>query len=337
MLSILNVAIGIAFIYLLLSLLVSALNEIVLSFLDKRAEFLKEALGQLLQDDGKVAELLGHGLVDSMSRSTDGVPSYIGPEPFTAAILDLIHPADPNGVRTIQEFKTAVAGLPAGKLRQSLSAILDEANDDLSAFKRGISCWYERTMNRATGWYKRYAQTWLFWLSLTIAVACNVDTVHILQSLSANPKLAADTADLADKYLESHKQASSSASPTPASSSAQSSVTPAAPPDSSPSGAEPIANPPQLFDSLMANVQTALGDIQSVRLPIGWDASQRSYFCDEKGAHLNRIMTGIIGWFLTALAASLGAPFWFDILQRFVNIRANGRSPDEKDIGTKKP
>jgi hypothetical protein len=39
----------------------------------------------------------------------------------------------------------------------------------------------------------------------------------------------------------------------------------------------------------------------------------------------------VCGWLLTALAASLGAPFWFDMLSRFVNIRNAGKAPSEKD------
>ncbi len=33
---------------------------------------------------------------------------------------------------------------------------------------------------------------------------------------------------------------------------------------------------------------------------------------------------------LTAFAVSLGAPVWFDLLNRFMNIRAGGKSPEEK-------
>jgi len=34
------------------------------------------------------------------------------------------------------------------------------------------------------------------------------------------------------------------------------------------------------------------------------------------------------GWFLTTVAVSLGAPFWFDTLQRFMNIRGGGKKPE---------
>jgi hypothetical protein len=37
----------------------------------------------------------------------------------------------------------------------------------------------------------------------------------------------------------------------------------------------------------------------------------------------------IIGWMLTAVAVSLGAPFWFDLLNRFMNLRNSVKAPDE--------
>ncbi len=36
-----------------------------------------------------------------------------------------------------------------------------------------------------------------------------------------------------------------------------------------------------------------------------------------------------LGWLVTILAISLGAPFWFDVLNKFMNLRNTGRAPDE--------
>jgi hypothetical protein len=47
--------------------------------------------------------------------------------------------------------------------------------------------------------------------------------------------------------------------------------------------------------------------------------------------HITVLTLLIIGWFLTAVAASLGAPFWFDILSRIMNVRNSGGVPGEKD------
>jgi hypothetical protein len=45
------------------------------------------------------------------------------------------------------------------------------------------------------------------------------------------------------------------------------------------------------------------------------------------------ISNRFLGWLLTVAAISVGAPFWFDTLNRFVNIRGTGKPPDEKPAG----
>jgi hypothetical protein len=318
MLTVLNLAIGITFIYLLFSLVVSALNEFWLSYLDKRADFLKQGLEQLLQDTEKVRQVLGHGLVDALSRATNGTPSYIGVEPFTAAVLDVIKAADPNSIRKISDFQTGIAALPEGKLKQSLTAILDSAENDLSSFKKGIGDWYERSMDRVSGWYKRYVQKWLLGLSLGLAVVCNVDTIHIIRALSSDPKLLAETVN----------QAINTAKATTPQPNASPSTGPAGAAEPAPS---PTEDATQAVSQVINKANIAMNNLTSVGVPIGWSQSQWQYLCDP-----GHLVSAFLGWFLTGLAASLGAPFWFDTLQRFVNIRSNGRSPDEKDIGTKK-
>jgi len=295
---------------------VSALNEFWLTYLDKRADFLKQGLQQLLQDPAKVKQVLEHGLVDALSRTTNGTPAYIGVEPFTAAVLDVVKPADPNTVRKISDFQTSVAALPDSKLKQSLTAILDYADNDLATFKKGIGDWYDRSMDRVSGWYKRYAQKWLLGLALGLAVICNVDTIHIIRVLSSNPKLLADTVS----------QAVSTAKAATPKASGSTATAPAVEP-----APNPIEDAAQSVSQLVNNANFAMSNLNNLNMPIGWSKSQLQYLRDP-----GHLVSAFLGWFLTGLAASLGAPFWFDTLQRFVTIRGNGRSPDEKEIGTKK-
>jgi len=42
-----------------------------------------------------------------------------------------------------------------------------------------------------------------------------------------------------------------------------------------------------------------------------------------------------LGWILTTLATSLGAPFWFDILKKFMTVRSAGRAPEEQPTAPK--
>jgi hypothetical protein len=76
--------------------------------------------------------------------------------------------------------------------------------------------------------------------------------------------------------------------------------------------------------------QCAVGNISAFQLPIGWATVQGD---DINGAWW---VSHVVGWLLTALLVMLGAPFWFDLLNRLVSLRANGSppSPAAKDPGS---
>jgi len=79
--------------------------------------------------------------------------------------------------------------------------------------------------------------------------------------------------------------------------------------------------------------------LESLNLPIGWDSANVTWIAPEDpgkpdATMLSRISWGgfgfaAIGWFLTAIAMTLGAPFWFDTLNKFMVVRATVK-PDEK-------
>ena len=50
----------------------------------------------------------------------------------------------------------------------------------------------------------------------------------------------------------------------------------------------------------------------------------------KEGAGWKPIRFQLAGWLLTALAASLGAPFWFEVLNKFIAIRSAGKTPEEQ-------
>jgi hypothetical protein len=67
-------------------------------------------------------------------------------------------------------------------------------------------------------------------------------------------------------------------------------------------------------------------------LPIGWNSPQKQVTPGSSGTKLlTAILVKILGWLLTAAALTLGAPFWFDLLQKFVNIRGAGGKPRRED------
>lgn len=79
---------------------------------------------------------------------------------------------------------------------------------------------------------------------------------------------------------------------------------------------QPILQAPGM-DLPPADAQAAIAQLKT--LPIGWSTGAAA---GGLGA------AQVIGWLLTASAALFGAPFWFDILQRLVQLRSTGPKPD---------
>lgn len=291
MLLILNLAIGLSFVFLLFSLVVTALNELILSFFDQRAKFLEEGIKELLgQNPDAIKKFFAHGLIDSYSRAADGTPSYIPADAFVSVVLDEVarfvpDPNAPRQVRDIEAFAKALAGttLDANpKLKQSLIALFDRAGGDLAEFKREIAGWFDGSMERVTGWYKRFAQQVLFALALATAIACNVNSLRIIQGLTADPDLRNSVVEAATGYIKKNTEAEASAPkektqpvvtavPTANASPAGATVTPATVAEvktQKPSEASPKS--PEQLKALTNQLQDSLAQLNAVSLPIGW-------------------------------------------------------------------
>lgn len=62
---------------------------------------------------------------------------------------------------------------------------------------------------------------------------------------------------------------------------------------------------------------------ETIKFPIGWNESPLKLF-----DHPWRWLTKAVGLLITALAVSLGAPFWFDVLNKVINLRSAGTRPE---------
>lgn len=313
MLFILNVAIGIVFVYLLFSLIVSAANEILQSILAKRKQYLWDGIKELLQDRSNLSaggstvpskQFSNHPLIAALSKGADGLPSYIPAKLFATTLLDLIRSgalgpaAVSQGAEHIQELKVLINEIGNPELQRALTALWREAEEDLEAFKTNIENWFNSAMDRVSGWYKRYTQYCLLGLAMLCAVVCNVDSIHILQVLSTDPKIRQSLVD----------EAARAKKPEP--------------------GPSPSSTSTLVTDWKALNAQVE--ELDSLSLPIGWNNSQTDYFTRQW-------LFVIVGWLLTALAGSLGAPFWFDTLNRIMNIRGSGKVPDQPQGDGKTP
>jgi hypothetical protein len=192
-----------------------------------------------------------------------------------------------------------------GALNQSLSSLLDDAAGNVERFRENIEIWFNDGMDRVSGLYKRRSMVIQFAIALGLAVAMNVDSLLIARALWREPTLrqmlASEGAAVADR-------------PAP-------------------------AGTPR-YDEIKKQ-------IGGLGLPIGWSCNREAmtnpFWCEDGGAlgddtraqYFWSLMAVFFGWFITAVAASLGAPFWFDMLKRIVSVRSSGKAPEERPLPPK--
>ena len=286
-LNILDTAIGLVFVYLMLSLTCTALNEWIAGMLSRRSKTLYEGIKTLLEDPKKptlLADFYAHPLVHDLHHA-DKKPAYIEPRTFSLVLLDLLVPSDPKASRTMASVRQAVANLPADSTtRKTLSILLDQAGDSLLKLEQDMEAWFNGAMDRVSGWYKQRTQVIVLTIAALLSIATNADTFAIATALANNSALREAVIAQAKTYMETAK----------------------------PLEAAPANQP---------TVNERISQLQQLGIPLGWKSRP-----SQPGDWWNKLA----GLALTAFAVSLGAPFWFDLLNRFMNIRAGGKSPEER-------
>lgn len=276
-----GVPIGLIFIYFVLSLICTSVNEAIAGVLRLRARVLFSELDRILDDERVREAFWNSGLVRSLSRkraegdggSAASAPSYIASDAFAVALIQALRNAGPETDNPMPDAALD-ADLLARKgigtdsmLGEVLRTLTDGTKQSGDELKTAIGAWFDQVMERATGVYKRYMNLMTFLVAATIVVGLDADTIEIVKVLWQ------------DDVVRSHL--------------VQAGI------EASDAG---DANPEE-FATLARSV---------LSLPLGWDGQVTSY--PEKA----------FGLLLTTFALALGAPFWFDLLSRFVAVRNSG-------------
>ena len=287
-------------------------------------------------------------------RSSPKLPTYIPAQNFALALLDIAVPADAenqsgatgtladpknygHSTNPIKALRNAIVSEniipPDSKLGKALLTLIDSAGNDVAQARVNIETWFNSGMDRVSGWYKRRTQFIIFVIGLLVAIALNADTILVVRKLSTDKQLRDSVAAAAVEYAK----ADATASPTPKPSAAP---TPGATPKPVAGDACWQAECKDSPDSPRCNLQKSRCELGSLGLPIGWAGTSDlsvtwpGWHWKQYGGWWWQIYWHGIGWLLTALAISLGAPFWFDLLNKFIVIRSTvkpkEKSPEEK-------
>jgi hypothetical protein len=319
---ILDVAIGVALVFLMMSFLATAIREAIESVVKARAVYLERGIRQLLDDidgNGIAQAFYEHPLIfslyqgdyDAKNRRFLGraLPSYVPARNFADTLIDLAIRGPVKSEYAIMQTDVvpSVAALRAnvGRLRspQLIRAVLtamDHAGNDMSVVRQNLQTWFDSGMDRVSGQYKRHTHFWLFLIGVVLAAGLNVNAIAITDHLARNKAVREALVARAQVVTRDSLYMKKLDNPT-------------------------------FADSTLKDIPRQLSALD---LPIGVER-----YRDAKSlTDWVRVISGIL---ITAFAVTLGAPFWFDALNKMMVIRStvkpHEKSPEESSEDRQKP
>ncbi len=293
-LQLIEVAIALFAAFFLLSWIASAVVEMGATWFKKRSKDLDIVLRKMLQEESSannpkpdlmIANTSVYKSALAAGRRKRGKeqwdkrkPSYLSAKAFADGVIEALAKTKAAN----DDVDALINKLPNAPLKQRLTALRAEFGDDLTAIKAGLESWFDDTMDRLEGSYKRWSQWILLFVGLAFAAGLNVSTVRIVDSLWNDATVRA-------AVVESAGQLSTQRCPE----------------------AEPDCVPEE-------QIEQSINDLKSLGLPIGWgdgwgdDAGQLWTLLGIIPTGL-AVMLGAPFWFdllgrLVALRQSKGVP-----------------------------
>lgn len=227
----LEIVIGLVFIYLLLSLLATTINEMIANLFSLRGKNLFNAISWMLNETGNdgllVEKFNSHSLIKTMNRRPwldkiprlDQIPtlnripfvvknrpvklraSYMPNKTFSRVLLESLLGEDEK--LTIQAVKDRLRDLRIkedSQVYKTLDRMVQEVGDDMDALRLKIENWFDHTMDQATQWYKNKMSIFLLVIGFVISFSLNADTFQITKALAANPEATTALVAAAEKF-----------------------------------------------------------------------------------------------------------------------------------------
>lgn len=318
----LEVAIGLTFVFLVMSLALSAVVEYLETKFKARSIGLHQGVVELLDDPGRKGSgaaaakaVYSHPLIQGLhigdydSAVKDRkLPSYLPSRNFAQALIDQVLAGQVNaapGNATLPEqaplgdrLLLAAERIENEQLRRALLQAVKIGSNDAERITSHLEGWFNAAMERVSGRYKRRSQHWLLGLGLVAAVLLNVNALTIADALTQDATLRRVLVAQAEGSAAAARQVAAAAS-----------------------------QPEQIIQQF--------AQIEQIGLPIGWSRHAKERLTRPlDGTGWSQFLGGltiVCGYVLTALAASLGAPFWFDLLNRLIVVRAAVKPRDKPE------
>jgi hypothetical protein len=213
-------------------------------------------------------------------------------------------------------------GIAHPRLKQVLGALLSELNranfeseNVLLRARQNIEDWFNNSMDRLSGWYRRRTQSLLYLLAIVLAFIGNIDSVNLATFLWKDAVTSELLALSAQRFV--------------------------------------MENPEGLSSVQSDAIERMVGQVVYANMPLGWvglpslsepgggcaqltDNQKHLLFFGQcyplinvPAPSLGSWLMKLFGLLITGVAAAQGAPFWFDVLKKIINIRMSGANPVE--------
>jgi hypothetical protein len=324
--AILEVAIGLVFVWLIISVATMEVQSRISLMLGWRAEQLEKSILSMLKDEALVKKFYEHPLVVELAlkdkygdlikdkKGTIRRPEYIPNATFATVACEIIMNAGKEGedvpldTMSISEMKASIKSLAEKnpnleRVNHYLLPNMEKTADDIEAklteYRKNTEAWFGDVMSQASNWYKVRAQWMAFWIGLTIAIFINIDTINIAQKLWQEPTARAVLVAQAQAEAQNEEPGESISFTT----------------------AKSLNFPAGWTTTALETKSCGLiniVDYQFVIRSAGKCLSVTSLPALNNGWG---IFVKLFGYLLTAAAAAQGAPFWFDILRKLVGVK----------------
>jgi hypothetical protein len=344
---VLDLVILLSFTYFIGSIMLTAINESISAGLKMRANDLVTTIKNLLIEDGTkddwkkfvAGKFFASQQIRSLMKDIKDQPSYIPSKNF---LMVLIENLDPTNYTQGKIDAAIVNSSIPDVLKKTLQAIWVKASssvtvkeEQIAAFEKEVETFYNNAMERATGWYKRKMRRIAFVIAILLSIAMNIDTIKITNDALKDKSKLAKTVDNISNSLASieHSDSVFIINKNDTTRIIQKVTTDTA-----------YTIDTALSKDLKYNVKATITKVKDLQAfynnqnqgyQMGYGSSEefiKQWFKDGNTDldKFLRFLLKMLGIMMSAFAVQLGSGYWFDILNKAVNIRAAGKKPDEQ-------
>ncbi len=332
---VIDVVVGLAFIFFSLSVIASYLLESVYSMTRERARFLQKAVAQLVDEriNGQVRigeltkEIFAHPLIAKKSRRIESGtrfklaasgPAYIQPQEFTDVLLTVLRERYPHQP-SMAGYAELIRQIPPEETIKSVLAPLLDKSESINDFRQNISSWYADAMERASGSFKRKTQLPLLIIGTLLALSMDVSTIEYADRLANDGALRSalvaeatnqfsdidnDQAEITKEYLGQ------------------------------------LSKSIQTFNQDLANfgntvaVRELNGNVAEMLERMSAQKVEKGKNVDSNPEDSGTTLIWILGCLFTGIAVSLGTSFWLNFLKLMISVRSSIRPGDSTPKGS---